>query len=121
VDELLAQARLELAQDAPAEAIELLRAPLAVAESNGLIGDTVRFLVVLAVAHERLGHFGRAVAVLERALDLAEPGGYVRTFLDDDPPVACDATAARVCTVATAGARRRPTSPAGRPGCAKRT
>jgi LuxR family maltose regulon positive regulatory protein len=84
-DELLVRARLHLAEGAPGRAIELLRGPLATAESAGLVGETVRFLVVLAVAYEQVGNRGRANAVLERALDLAEPGGYVRTFLDEGP------------------------------------
>jgi LuxR family maltose regulon positive regulatory protein len=84
-DELLVRARLHLMEGAPARAIELLRAPLATAESAGLVGDTLRFLVVLAVAYEQSDNRARAVSVLERALDLAEPGGYVRTFLDEGP------------------------------------
>ncbi|HYW86712.1 MAG TPA: LuxR C-terminal-related transcriptional regulator, partial [Chloroflexota bacterium] len=84
-DELLVRARLHLAEGAPARAIELLRTPLATAEAAGLVGDSVRFLVVVAVAYEQSGNRGRAISVLERALDLAEPGGYVRTFLDEGP------------------------------------
>src|SRR5262249_25829266 len=84
-DELLVRARLHLIEGAPARAIELLRPPLAATEAAGMVGDAVRFLVVLAVAYEQLANRGRAVSVLEHALDLAEPGGYVRTFLDEGP------------------------------------
>ena len=83
--ELLARARLHNAEGAPARAIELLKEPLAAAEAAGVVSDAVQYLVVLAVAADQLANHSQATAFLERALDLAEPGRYIRTFLDEGP------------------------------------
>jgi LuxR family maltose regulon positive regulatory protein len=86
-DEVLVRARLYLAEGVPARATSLLLEPLMAAESSGRINDAIRFLVVLAVAWDQLGDHPRALATVGRALDLAEPGGYIRTFLDEGPPM----------------------------------
>ena len=83
--ERLVRARLHNAEGAPARAIELLQEALAAAEAAGVVSDAIQYLVVLAVAADQLANHAQAMAFLERALDLAEPGGYVRTFLDEGP------------------------------------
>ena len=83
--ERLVRARLHNAEGAPARAIELLQEALAAAEAAGVVSDAIRYLVVLAVAADQLANHAQAMAFLERAIDLAEPGGYVRTFLDEGP------------------------------------
>ena len=40
-------------------------------------------LIVQALAHRAQGDTTAALAALERALTLAEPEGYVRTFVDE--------------------------------------
>jgi LuxR family maltose regulon positive regulatory protein len=41
-----------------------------------------------ALAFQAEGDTARAMAALERALTLAEPGGFVRVFVDEGPPMA---------------------------------
>ena len=44
--------------------------------------------MVQALAHQMRGDLPRALASLEGALNLAEPEGYVRTFVDEGAPMA---------------------------------
>jgi LuxR family maltose regulon positive regulatory protein len=44
--------------------------------------------IVRALAYRAQGELDRALAALETALSLAEPGGHVRIFLDEGPPMA---------------------------------
>jgi LuxR family maltose regulon positive regulatory protein len=50
-------------------------------------GYMLRILVALAVALEAAGSALQATEMLERALRLGEPGGYMRTFLDEGVPI----------------------------------
>jgi LuxR family maltose regulon positive regulatory protein len=45
-------------------------------------------LAMKALSHDLMGEGGEALAVLEKGLDLAEPGGFVRPFLDLGEPMA---------------------------------
>ncbi len=54
----------------------------------------IEIRVVEALAHQQRGDLTGALASLERALSLAEPEGYVRTFLDEGAPMAALLTAA---------------------------
>jgi LuxR family maltose regulon positive regulatory protein len=53
------------------------------AEEGGRTGSVLDVLVVQALAEQARGEVAAAVASLRRALALAEPEGYVRTFLDE--------------------------------------
>jgi LuxR family maltose regulon positive regulatory protein len=86
-DELLVRARLSLAEGAPLAAVHLLAEPLASFRSRGRVGAAIRYLVVLALAQSELGDTARTRAALKEALDLGERGGYVRTFVDEGPPM----------------------------------
>lgn len=52
------------------------------------MGSLLEILVLQALAHEARGNIPPALASLERALVLAEPEGYVRTFVGEGPPMA---------------------------------
>jgi LuxR family maltose regulon positive regulatory protein len=69
-------------------ALDLLARLLAMAESRGWMGKATEILVLQALAHQGRGDTGEALAALERALSIAEPEGYVRTFLDEGPAMA---------------------------------
>ncbi|MFD2093132.1 LuxR C-terminal-related transcriptional regulator [Blastococcus deserti] len=69
------------------EARRLLDRLLTAAEQGGRTGHVVDGLVVLALAESARGQTAAALAALRRALTLAEPGGYVRIFLDEGAPV----------------------------------
>jgi len=64
------------------QAIELLDRLLQLSEKAGAMGSTIETLVAKAVALHALGNGEAALGALERALALAEPEGYVRTFTD---------------------------------------
>jgi LuxR family maltose regulon positive regulatory protein len=48
----------------------------------------IELLVLQAVACKAIGDKERGLAALSRALSLAEPAGYVRTFIDEGEPMA---------------------------------
>jgi LuxR family maltose regulon positive regulatory protein len=58
------------------------------AESGGRLGSLIEVLVLLSLSLQAQGKTGKAVAVLERALALAEPQNYVRIFVDEGIPMA---------------------------------
>jgi LuxR family maltose regulon positive regulatory protein len=45
-------------------------------------------MVLEAVAHQAQGGSDRAIELLHDALAIAEPGGFVRLFVDEGPPMA---------------------------------
>ncbi len=52
------------------------------------MGSAIEILVVETLAFDARGDEARAMAALGRALSLAEPQGYVRTFVDEGEPMA---------------------------------
>jgi LuxR family maltose regulon positive regulatory protein len=57
--------------------------PLAeAADAGGWIDNLIKIMTIKAQAQAALGDPGSALDTLSRALDLAEPEGYVRTFVD---------------------------------------
>jgi LuxR family maltose regulon positive regulatory protein len=58
------------------------------AETAGRTGRLIEILVLQALAWQGRKELPRALAVLERALSLARPEGYVRVFLDEGEPMA---------------------------------
>lgn len=86
--ECLSLARLRLARDEPAEAVDLLSRLLGPAETAGRFGVVIEILTLRALALYETGETPQALASLERALALGEPEGYVRTFADHGEPMA---------------------------------
>jgi LuxR family maltose regulon positive regulatory protein len=70
------------------EAMGLLERLLQAAEEGGRTGSVIEILVMQSLAYQAQGKLPLALAPLERALVLAEPEGYVRTFVDKGPPMA---------------------------------
>ncbi len=81
-------ARVLIAQDKHDEALLLLGRLLSAAHAGGRMGSVIEILVLQALALQAQGDMSRAVSTLARALSLAEPEGYVRTFVDEGAPVA---------------------------------
>jgi LuxR family maltose regulon positive regulatory protein len=79
--------RVLIAQGAFHEALQLLERLLEVAEMAGANGYVIEILVLQATALQMRGKVEPAVTVLERVLTLAEPEGYVRTFIDEGEPM----------------------------------
>ncbi len=81
-------ARICIARDRPDEALEVLESLLQTAETAGWTGFVIEILALQALALQAQGDVPEAVIALERALSLAEPEGYVRTFIDEGAPMA---------------------------------
>ena len=70
------------------EALDLLDQLLELAENNGWGSKVIEILILQALAFQVKGDTDQAMARLERALNLAEPEGFIRTFVDEGPPMA---------------------------------
>jgi LuxR family maltose regulon positive regulatory protein len=93
-------ARLRMAEGRPAEALALLELGLPIAEKMNRIGLVIEYQILIALAAQALGQDRRAMLSLERALALAEPAGFVRTFVDEGKPMArllYEAASQRMC------------------------
>ena len=84
----IARARLLLARGEHDEAQEMLVRMREAAEATGKKGNAIRILALEALALRAHDENERAVSTLARALALAEPEGYVRTFVDEGPEMA---------------------------------
>lgn len=67
------------------DAAALLDRLLAAAEEGGRLGTVIELEVLRAVALDAAGNPGGALAALERAVELAEPNGWIRVFVDAAP------------------------------------
>ncbi len=84
----LSRARVLLAQGnvtAALAALEPLRQQM---EARGWQDQRLKVMVLQALAHHVHGEKDRALQLLGEALALAEPGGFVRLFVDEGPPMA---------------------------------
>ena len=70
------------------EAIGLLERLRKAAEEGGRMGSAIEILVLQALAHQALGEIPAALMLLQQALTLAEPGGFVRIFVDEGQSMA---------------------------------
>jgi LuxR family maltose regulon positive regulatory protein len=76
-------ARLRIAQGRQDEALEVLKPLLHASEAAGWTALVIEFLAYQALALQGQGNTSQAITALERALSLAEPGGFVRLFVDE--------------------------------------
>ncbi len=84
---LLAQAAEERADDGVGLALGLLERLRNAADTGGWIGSLIEILVLESLGYQRLGSLPSARVSLGRALSLAEPGGYVRIFVNEGEPM----------------------------------
>ena len=80
-------ARGVLGEDCWNETTGLLRRLLDAAERGGRAGSVTEILALQALTEQARGDGQAAIALLRRAVTLAEPEGYVRTFLDEGMPM----------------------------------
>ncbi|MEJ2596977.1 MAG: tetratricopeptide repeat protein [Anaerolineales bacterium] len=80
-------ARLRLAQGRIGEALELLEALFPQVEKIGRVGLMIEILALKAIAFYKQGKRQAALSVLDKALSLAEPEGYIRVFLNEGEPM----------------------------------
>lgn len=86
--EYLLLLRLFLARGEHAAALALSRRLLQNPEADGRMGVVIQALVLQALAFHAKKDLAQALAVLEKALSLAQPEGYRRVFLDEGKPMA---------------------------------
>jgi LuxR family maltose regulon positive regulatory protein len=87
---LIAQASsLGTAQsDEARQAVTSLAALLRAAQEAKRMGSVIKILALQALAYRAQSDMDQAMSALGRALSLAEPEGYVRTFVDEGIPMA---------------------------------
>jgi LuxR family maltose regulon positive regulatory protein len=98
---LLAEHRVTGSSSPLRDACTLVDRLLGAAQAGGRAGTVVELEVLRALAHHASGHRQAAVEALERAIDIAEPEGWVRFVVDAAPGLA---------DVLPALAERRPAS-----------
>ena len=86
--EHLVLARLFLHEGQARQALDLLEPLLAQARQLGRVDLTIEIQILRALAHQADGQAVQAMEALAEALSLAEPGGAVRSFLDEGQPMA---------------------------------
>lgn len=84
----LSQARVHLAHGDTSAALASLAAFRQRAETRGWADERLRALALQALVHQTRGERETAVHLLVEALALAEPGGFIRLFVDEGQPMA---------------------------------
>jgi LuxR family maltose regulon positive regulatory protein len=103
---LLAQPADARDQGSLIQAAGLLQRLLDAADAGGRTGSVIEILVQQALVRQRQGDNPAALGSLGRALALAEPEDYVRTFVDEGEPMATLLAAAADQGIAPLYARR---------------
>jgi len=86
-------ARIRIAQTRHAGAVDLdavvhlLERLRQAADTDGRTRDRIEILALIALTHAAEGQMEQALARLVEALRLAEPEGYIRTFVDEGAPM----------------------------------
>ncbi|WP_336742735.1 LuxR C-terminal-related transcriptional regulator [Paenibacillus sp. y28] len=70
------------------EALRLLEQLYRIGDENDWTWDKVKISILQSVVMYRKGELMKSVEKLETALRLAEPGRYIRSFVDEGPPMA---------------------------------
>ncbi len=84
----LAQAHAEGSESPRRAALSLLARLESAAQAGGRVSNLIEVLVLRSLATQAQGELPAGLETLERALALAEPEGYVRTFADEGAPLA---------------------------------
>ena len=79
------RARVHLAQGNPAAALAVLEPLRHEMEARGWEDERLRIMLLQALTFNTYGEKEKALQVLDEALALAEPGGFVRIFVDEGP------------------------------------
>ena len=82
------QARVCLAQGDTRAALALLDPYLQQMAAKGWPDERLRIMILQALVLQAQGEMDEAVHLLGEALTLAEPGGFIRIFVDEGPPMA---------------------------------
>lgn len=85
---LLAQYERDHEEQTIQQALDLIQRLLLAAQAGDRQGSMIEILLLQALARQAQGDTSAALASLQRALTLAEPQGYVRTFTVEGSPLA---------------------------------
>ena len=83
----LSQARVYLAQGEPSKALAVLAPLRQQMEAKDWQDERLKVMILQVVALHMHGEKDRALQLLGEALALAEPGGFIRTFVDEGLPM----------------------------------
>jgi LuxR family maltose regulon positive regulatory protein len=83
----LSQARVYLAQGDPSAALAVLEPLRQQMEAKDWQDERLKVMVLQAVALHARGEKEKAIQLLGEALALAEPGGFIRLFVDEGEPM----------------------------------
>jgi LuxR family transcriptional regulator, maltose regulon positive regulatory protein len=83
----ISRVRVFLAQGDPSAALAVLEPWRRQMDAKGWHDEQLKGMVLQAVAHHVRGEKGKAVKLLGDALALAEPGGFIRLFVDEGEPM----------------------------------
>jgi len=84
----VAHSRILLAQKRPTEALSLLEPLQVSAEQQERWSHVIEMKVLQALAYQMHRQEQEALSALSQALQLAEPEGYIRCFVDEGAPMA---------------------------------
>ncbi|MBW2250594.1 MAG: LuxR family transcriptional regulator [Deltaproteobacteria bacterium] len=84
----LSLARVHLAQGEPPAALATLEPLRQQVEAKGWEAERLKVMVLQTIALHAHGEKEQAVQLLGDVLELAEPGGFIRTFVDEGLPMA---------------------------------
>jgi LuxR family transcriptional regulator, maltose regulon positive regulatory protein len=84
----ISQARVHLAQRDPSTALAVLGSLRWQVEAKGWADERLKVMVLQALALHMNGEKDKGVQLLCEALAIAAPGGFIRLFVDEDPPMA---------------------------------
>ncbi|MCJ7434857.1 MAG: hypothetical protein MUO77_15350, partial [Anaerolineales bacterium] len=79
----ISQARVHLAQGVPSEALAVLEPLRQQMEAKDWQDELLKVMVLQSVGLDAHGENDKAMQVLAEALTLAEPGGFIRIFVDE--------------------------------------
>lgn len=83
----ISQARVYLAQGDALSALAMLKPLREQAEAKGLEDERLKIIVLEAVAYHEHGDKAKAAQLLEEALTMAKPSGFIRLFVDEGVPM----------------------------------
>jgi LuxR family transcriptional regulator, maltose regulon positive regulatory protein len=84
----VARVRILLARKQPGAALSLLEPLLVVAEKQERLSHVIGMKILQALAYQMHQQMKEAIGALSQAVQLAEPEGYIRCFLDEGPLMA---------------------------------
>ena len=87
-DEYVVLARIYLIQDRSDIAIDLLNRLIKESEVGNRVTAMIEMLLIQALALKAQGDTNKAMVILEKALLIAESGGFIRIFIDEGPAMA---------------------------------